>query len=250
MGARLRRPHLRDAARAPSARPLLPERHRGTGEPHQRSAGALDLGPPATGDPGAVARRRARDVHVGMRVSGRTMSAASSASTDARGDVAVLASGGLDSAILVAELLCQGRAVHPIYVRSGLAWEPTEEVHLRRFLDTLTSPAPQPLTALHGVHAIALGTLKGNPFPDSSREFFDDFAALVHRGLGHSLEVVTPFAGLTKADVLALGRGLALQHPLSCIDPRAGRHCGRCNKCAERRLAFAALQIDDVTEYE
>ena len=213
-------------------------------------------------------------------------------------DVAVLASGGLDSAILVAELLRQGRVIHPIYVRFGLAWEPTEEAHLRRFLDTLKNPAPEPLTVLnvpiasvygthwsvsgdavpdegtaddavylpgrnllllaqpsvwcatHGVHTIALGTLKGNPFPDSTREFFDDFAALVHRGLGHSLEVVTPFAGLTKADVLELGSGLALQHTFSCIDPQGGRHCGHCNKCAERRLAFSALKIDDVTEYE
>jgi 7-cyano-7-deazaguanine synthase len=226
------------------------------------------------------------------------MTAASSAGVGAYGPVAVLASGGLDSAVLVAELLRQGWVVHPIYVRFGLAWEPTEEAHLRRFLDTLKSPAPEPLTvlnapiassygthwsvsgeavpddqsadeavylpgrnllllaqpsvwcALHGVHTIGLGTLKGNPFPDSSREFFDDFAALVQRGMSHSLEVVTPFAGLAKADVLALGRGLALRHTLSCIDPQAGRHCGRCNKCAERRLAFSALQIDDVTEYE
>jgi len=40
-----------------------------------------------------------------------------------------------------------------------------------------------------------------------------------------------------------------LEHTFSCIDPQDGRHCGHCNKCAERRLAFAALEIDDVTEY-
>jgi 7-cyano-7-deazaguanine synthase len=226
------------------------------------------------------------------------VTAASSAGVGALGgDVAVLVSGGLDSATLVAELLSQGSVVHPIYVRFGLAWEPTEEAYLRRFLDTLKNPAPEPLTvlnvpiasiygthwsvsgdvvpddrsadeavylpgrnllllaqpsvwcALNGVQKIALGTLKGNPFPDSSREFFDDFAALVKRGLGHSLEVVTPFTGLTKTDVLVLGRGLALRHTFSCIDPQGGRHCGHCNKCAERRLAFSALQIDDVTEY-
>ena len=155
-----------------------------------------------------------------------------------RDDVVVLASGGLDSAILVAEMLRQGRRVHPIYVRFGLAWEPIEEAYLRRFLDTLTDPAPEPLTvlnapiasvygahwsvsgdavpdertaddavylpgrnllllaqpsvwcALRGVHTIALGTLKGNPFPDGSPEFFDEFAALVQRGMGHALEVV------------------------------------------------------------
>ena len=214
-----------------------------------------------------------------------------------RRDVAVLVSGGLDSAILVVELLRRGHVVHPLYVRFELAWEPVEEAYLRRFLDSLDDPALQPLTvlrcpiasvydshwsvsgdavpddrtedaavylpgrnllllaqpsvwcALHDVNAIALGTLKGNPFPDSSREFFDDVAALVRRGLGHGLEVLTPFAGLTKADVLELGRGFALQHTFSCIDPQQGSHCGRCNKCAERRLAFAELKIDDVTEY-
>src|SRR5438270_10952050 len=77
------------------------------------------------------------------------MSARYSASTLARDDVAVLASGGLDSAVLVAELLRNGRVVHPIYVRSGLAWESTEEAHLRRFLDTLTRPAPESLTVLN-----------------------------------------------------------------------------------------------------
>jgi 7-cyano-7-deazaguanine synthase len=226
------------------------------------------------------------------------VSARSSGVTGTNEPVAVLASGGLDSAVLVAELLRQGRPVHPIYLRFGLAWEPTEETHLRRFLDTLTSPAPEPLVvvqapigsvygahwsvegtevpddhsadeavylpgrnllllaqpsvwcALHGVHMVALGTLKGNPFPDSSREFFDEFGALVQRGLEHALEVVTPFAGLTKADVVELGRGLALQHTFSCIDPQGGRHCGHCNKCAERRRAFSTLRIDDITEYD
>jgi 7-cyano-7-deazaguanine synthase len=48
--------------------------------------------------------------------------------------VAVLASGGLDSAILVAELATEGREVTPIYVRFGLAWEEVEARHLERFL--------------------------------------------------------------------------------------------------------------------
>jgi 7-cyano-7-deazaguanine synthase len=225
------------------------------------------------------------------------VSASSSTGTDAPDDVAVLASGGLDSAVLVAELMRWGRSVHPIYLRFGLAWEGTEEAYLRRFLDTLTNPAPEPLVvlqapiaslygshwsvsgdavpddqsadeavylpgrnllllaqpsvwcALHGVHTVALGTLKGNPFPDSSREFLDDFGALVGLGLGHVLEIVTPFAELTKADVLELGRDLALQNTFSCIDPQRGLACGRCNKCAERRRAFSTLQMDDVTEY-
>jgi 7-cyano-7-deazaguanine synthase len=211
--------------------------------------------------------------------------------------IAVLVSGGADSAILVAELLRRGRTAHPVHVRFGLSWEDVEEAHLRRFLATLTDPAPEPLVvldvpvgpvygshwsvtggavpdhdtpddavylpgrnllllalpsvwcALNGVHQIALGTLKGNPFPDATDDFFAGFSALVERGMDHDLDVITPFANLTKEAVLELGRDLALEHTLSCIDPRDRRHCGRCNKCAERRHAFASCSIEDRTDY-
>ena len=47
--------------------------------------------------------------------------------------VAVLCSGGLDSAVLVAHKTCHCR-VHPVYVRAGLAWEPREQTVLLRLL--------------------------------------------------------------------------------------------------------------------
>jgi 7-cyano-7-deazaguanine synthase len=213
------------------------------------------------------------------------------------GPVAVLCSGGLDSAVLVAELLRHGHDVHPIYIRFGLAWEPAEEAHLRRFLATLTDSPPEPLVvldvpiapvyeshwslsgqdvpdertpdeavylpgrnlmllsvpsvwcALHGVTTIALGTLKGNPFPDATEAFFAGFSTLARQAMDVALDVVTPFGELVKADVLELGRRLALEHTFSCIDPQDGRHCGRCNKCAERRHAFAACAVVDATDY-
>ena len=212
-------------------------------------------------------------------------------------DVAVLASGGLDSAVLVAHLGARGDVVQPIYVRFGLAWEPVEEAHLRRFLGTLPGGSTRPLLvfeepvadlygshwsvsgdgvpdagtpddavelpgrnllllakssvwcALHGVHAIAMGTLGGNPFPDSSPAFLSGFGTLVDLGLSHRLEVLTPFAGMSKAEVLQLGRHLRLEETFSCIDPQGAEHCGRCNKCAERRRAFVTLSIDDDTPY-
>jgi 7-cyano-7-deazaguanine synthase len=213
---------------------------------------------------------------------------------DASGPVAVLASGGVDSAILVAELLRQGRRVQPIYVRFGLVWESVEEAHLRRFLETLSAPEPVALEfpiadvyaahwsisadgipdadtpddavylpgrnlllvaktavwcALHAVPTIALGTLKGNPFADSSHEFFAGLASVAQTALDWPLKIVTPLSDLTKADVLELGRGLELEHTFSCISPVGDEHCGRCNKCAERRRAFEALAIEDRTSY-
>ncbi len=211
--------------------------------------------------------------------------------------VAVLASGGLDSAVLIAELLGDGRVVQPIYVRFGLVWETVEETHLRRFLDAVSRPELRPLVtldlpvadtygahwslgaedvpgahtpdeavylpgrnllllskssiwcALHGYPTIALGTLKGNPFADSSREFFGDVEALVHTAVDYRLEIVTPFSQLDKAQVLERGRDLPLHHTFSCINPTRGMHCGRCNKCAERQRAFAELSVDDATVY-
>lgn len=217
--------------------------------------------------------------------------------TDRR-PLAVLTSGGVDSAVLAADLARQAWVVQPLYIRLGLAWEATEEAHLRRFLDTLPADLrPLPLIALdlpiadvygahwsvsgadvpddttpdsavylpgrnllllakstvwcalHGVESIALGTLKGNPFADSGSEFLSLFGSLVQLGLDHPLEVRTPFASMTKAQVLELGRDLLLEHTFSCIAPVAARHCGRCNKCAERREGFAQAGIKDRTLY-
>jgi 7-cyano-7-deazaguanine synthase len=232
-----------------------------------------------------------------MRVPGRAVSAPRSADSDSANCVAVLSSGGLDSAVLVGELLKLGHVVQPIYVRFGLVWEKVEENQLRRFLETLPGCGTRPVVtldfpiadvygshwsvsgddvpdatstddavylpgrnllllakssiwcALHDVRRLALGTLKGNPFADSSRAFFSLVESAVHTALDCDLEVLTPFAGLTKSEVLERGRGLELQHTFSCIDPQGDQHCGHCNKCAERRRAFAALGINDGTRY-
>ncbi len=50
------------------------------------------------------------------------------------GQSAVLWSGGLDSTVLLADELSAGRAVQPIHVRCGLAWEPAEARTIARLL--------------------------------------------------------------------------------------------------------------------
>ncbi|MSR54769.1 MAG: 7-cyano-7-deazaguanine synthase [Gemmataceae bacterium] len=62
--------------------------------------------------------------------------------------VAVLMSGGLDSAILLGAALQTSAKVFPLYVRCGLHWEAVELKHTRRFLVALERPALQPLTIL------------------------------------------------------------------------------------------------------
>jgi 7-cyano-7-deazaguanine synthase len=211
--------------------------------------------------------------------------------------LAVLISGGLDSAILLGEALRSHEAVYPLYTRCGLFYEADELAHLHRYLDALRCPALQPLHILHmpvadlygehwsltgknvpardtpdeavfmpgrnvlllvkavlwchlnGVNAIALAALQSNPFPDATPAFFAGLQDVMNSAVGGTVEILRPYAGLHKVDVMRRGAGLPLGHSFSCISPRDGRHCGECNKCAERQLAFASAGMDDPTIY-
>src|SRR3989338_2554417 len=75
------------------------------------------------------------------------------------GTTCVLASGGLDSAVLLSRLLRAGGRVWPVYLRCGLAWEAAELFWLRRFLRAVRSPRllplcviDAPLGAVYGSH--------------------------------------------------------------------------------------------------
>jgi 7-cyano-7-deazaguanine synthase len=219
-------------------------------------------------------------------------------STSTNSTIGVLASGGLDSCVLLAHLLREGHGVRPFYVRGGLFWEESELSALQGFLRAVAAPAMKDLVvldlplgdlygahwsidgrdvpdshspdgavylpgrnallsikpaiwcAMHGIGQLALATLTGNPFADATDEFFRDFGQALDRATGSRVNIVRPFARLQKKDVLELGRGLPLELTFSCIAPIDGLHCGRCNKCAERRNAFRLAEIDDLTPYK
>jgi 7-cyano-7-deazaguanine synthase len=56
---------------------------------------------------------------------------------------------------------------------------------------------------------------------------------------------------MAKADVIRLGLSLGVRFELtlSCMQPRDGRHCGRCSKCRERIEAFRDLGKEDPAKY-
>jgi 7-cyano-7-deazaguanine synthase len=62
--------------------------------------------------------------------------------------VAVLLSGGLDSAVLSVELTQQYDHVYPVYIRHGLHWEQSELDYLERFLSRVNHPQFAPLQLL------------------------------------------------------------------------------------------------------
>jgi 7-cyano-7-deazaguanine synthase len=103
--------------------------------------------------------------------------------------------------------------------------------------------------ALHKIPVIAVGSLGHNPFADATPQFFGEFAVVAGGVLDFKFQIVTPFRRLAKAQVVRRGRHLPLHLSFSCLVPRIGRHCGRCNKCAERRRAFRAAGVEDKTIY-
>ncbi|MBV8775181.1 MAG: 7-cyano-7-deazaguanine synthase [Deltaproteobacteria bacterium] len=211
--------------------------------------------------------------------------------------IAILASGGLDSSVMLAVSARSGRSVYPVYVQAGLSWEASELAILKRFIRALKLENIKPLTVLKlpmgdisgdhwsmtgrqvpGYNAtlaanyipgrnlsllsktavfcararigeIAMAPLESNPFPDARPEFFRAFGRAVELGIGIKLKISTPFAVITKAEVVRRGAGLRLDLTVSCARPKGKVHCGACTKCAERIEGFAMAKIDDPTVY-
>lgn len=105
------------------------------------------------------------------------------------------------------------------------------------------------LCARWGIATIALGTLKRNPFGDASPRFFREMAACLSRALCRPVRVLAPLRRLTKPALIRSAPGVPWALTFSCLRPRGRRHCGRCNKCAERRRAFRAAGVPDPTGY-
>ncbi len=210
--------------------------------------------------------------------------------------IAVLSSGGLDSAVLLADLAHEAE-VYPVYVACGLVWEAEERRALAAYLGALDRPRLRPLVELslpvgvlygehwstsgrgipdaaspdsavflpgrnvlliglaavwcstHAAGTIAIGSLDENPFPDATPRFFDAYGRLLSEALDHEVRVIAPYRGLHKAEIIRRHAGLPLELSLSCMQPREGRHCGACNKCAERRRAFLEAGVADRTDY-
>lgn len=216
---------------------------------------------------------------------------------DNTGQLAILVSGGIDSAVLVGESLERYDAVYPLYVRCGLYWEAVELNHLHDFLEAISRPAlkslhilEMPVTDLYAAHwsligtgtpdadtpdeavylpgrnvlllskamiwchlrgipVVALAPLESNPFPDATPAFFRAYQDVVNQAISGAVQVVQPYLGLSKAEVLHRGRNLPLERTFSCIRPVGGKHCGACNKCAERHRAFITAGLPDRTLY-
>lgn len=84
--------------------------------------------------------------------------------------VAVLLSGGIDSAVLSVELAQQYRDIHPVYIHHGLHWEQCELDNLERFLSAINHPQFTPLQQLQmpvdDLYDTSHWSLSGKNVPD------------------------------------------------------------------------------------
>ena len=99
------------------------------------------------------------------------------------------------------------------------------------------------------VSTIAVGTLNGNPFGDASPSFFACLAQCLTRALNYPIRILAPLHRFSKTQLIRRTTGVPLQFTFSCLSPHGRLHCGRCNKCAERRRAFRHAGITDPTIY-
>jgi len=154
----------------------------------------------------------------------------------------VLASGGLDSSVLLADLARES-VVYPIYVRKGLAWEDAERAALDAFVDALGNPNVRPVTtlsvpardlyddhwSLSGVGVPGAGTLDSAVYLPGRNVLLIGLAAVWCGVRGVSRIAIgslggNPFPDATpeffEAFQLALSRGL--DHEITIVAPYRG----------------------------
>ena len=110
------------------------------------------------------------------------------------------------------------------------------------------------VAAARQIDAVAAAMHGGDHFiyPDCRPDFLKAFAEMQRHALDGSKPgaLYTPFADLSKADIVAEGarHEIPFAETWSCY--KGGEiHCGRCGTCVERREAFAISGVHDPTVY-
>jgi 7-cyano-7-deazaguanine synthase len=103
---------------------------------------------------------------------------------------------------------------------------------------------------------IGVNALDYSGYPDCRPAFIEQFENLANIATRAGIEgdrfvVHAPLLHMTKADIAreAARLGLDAGMSLSCYDPDAGRHCGRCDACRLRAKGFDEAGIADPTRY-
>jgi 7-cyano-7-deazaguanine synthase len=133
------------------------------------------------------------------------------------GRVVVLASGGLDSCVLLGCVAELAGEVHPLFIRNGHPWEDAEAAALRRFVAAVGRPQIRPVAE----RALPLRDLLDAHWGDDGYRpgFSDGYRANFIPGRNLALlSVAALFAFVRGADAVALG--LLADNPYRDASPR------------------------------
>ncbi len=177
----------------------------------------------------------------------------------------------LASALAVAEALGvppARRRVVPLHgLFSGSALTGDEPVPLDRSWDQMGQDIPSTYVPARNLVFLSLATAIAEPlgigdlfigvnaldysgYPDCRPEFIAAFIQAARLGTRHGIQVHTPLAHRTKAEIAALGHrlGLPLELTMSCyLGQRPA--CGRCDACLLRRHGFEEAGLVDPLPY-
>ncbi len=86
----------------------------------------------------------------------------------------------------------------------------------------------------------------GNAYPDCSKEFNDAINRAIFLGSGNELQVIAPFIGMNKAEVVKTGIELDVPYEKTWSCYEGGeKPCGVCGTCRDRIAAFEANGMTD-----
>jgi 7-cyano-7-deazaguanine synthase len=195
--------------------------------------------------------------------------------------IVVLASGGIDSSLIMNTFKNDGHEVLPLYINYGqLAKEkewsalskvcdilsltpfkmdiegfgklpsgltnPSLDIHKDAFLPTRNLT----LITLGSAYAyskessvVSIGLLANPIFPDQTRDFVDKAEISISAALGKQITILTPLIGLDKRDVLRLAAKYGLPNVTYYCHSGNDLPCGKCISCLERLAAERALNI-------
>jgi 7-cyano-7-deazaguanine synthase len=195
--------------------------------------------------------------------------------------IVILASGGIDSSLLMHMLKKEGNEILPLHIDYGQLAEAKEwnscvkmcehlslipvrmdisgfgqtvnsgltnaslDIYADAFLPTrnLTFLTMGAAYAFSkGANIVAIGLLANPIFPDQNKNFIAKAQESISVALGKNIQILTPFIDLDKRDIL----NLAAKHQLPSLTyychSGADIPCGKCISCRERIAAEEALR--------
>ena len=87
-------------------------------------------------------------------------------------------------------------------------------------------------------------------YPDCRKEFYKSFEKTARLGTEKKIIIEAPFSDVPKSTIIKEGTklGVPFEFTWSCYFEKS-KHCGKCESCVNRKIAFMESGIQDPTNY-